>query len=138
MTHPGDRALIEASLEMAAAVGGDLTPRVYARLLAAQPDVEALFWRDKTGQIRGEMLARVFEAILDFVGERQYAGHLIQTSVVIHTEYGVPPDVFRTFFGVVAETVRDVIGEGWTPEIAAAWGRLLDELDEYVRAGAPV
>jgi hemoglobin-like flavoprotein len=137
MTDPADRTLIEASLEMAAVAGGDLTPLVYARLFAAQPGAEALFWRDKTGQIRGEMLARVFEAILDFIGERQYADHLIQTSVVIHTEYGVPPDVFRTFFAVVAETVREVAGAQWTPDIAAAWTRLLNELDAYVRAGAP-
>jgi hemoglobin-like flavoprotein len=132
-----DRALIEASLE-AAAEYGDVTPLVYARLFAEQPEAQALFWRDKTGQIRGEMLSRVFEAILDFIGERRYADHLIQTSVTIHTEYGVPPDVFRTFFGVVAETVREVLGAQWTPQTGMAWERLLSELDAYVRAGAPV
>ncbi|MDT9694089.1 hypothetical protein Q5762_38330, partial [Streptomyces sp. P9(2023)] len=83
MTDPDDRELIEASLEEAAERAGDLTPLVYARLFAEQPQMEALFWRDRTGQIRGEMLARVFEAILDFVGERLYAEHLIQTSVVV-------------------------------------------------------
>lgn len=129
---------VVASLELAAERAGDLTPLVYERLFREQPEMEALFWRDKTGQIKGEMLARVFEAILDFVGDRLYAEHLIQTSVVIHTEYGVPPDIFRTFFGVVAATVRDVLGEQWTPQIGAAWTRLLSELDDYVRAGAPV
>jgi hemoglobin-like flavoprotein len=132
-----DRERIVGSLELAAERAGDLTPLVYARLFKERPEVEALFWRDKTGQIKGEMLARVFEAILDFVGDRLYAEHLIQTSVVIHTEYGVPPDIFRTFFGVVAATVRDVLGERWTPAIGTAWSRLLDDLDSYVRAGAP-
>lgn len=130
--------LVVTSLELAAESAGDLTPLVYARLFHEQPQMEALFWRDRTGQIRGEMLARVFEAILDFVGERLYAEHLIRTSVVIHTEYGVPPDIFRTFFGVVAATVRDVLGEQWTPQIGAAWDRLLCDLDAYVQAGAPV
>ena len=133
----GDSALVVASLELAAERAGDLTPLVYARLFAEQPQMEALFWRDKTGQIKGEMLARVFEAILDFVGERLYAEHLIQTSVVIHTEYGVPPDIFRTFFGVVGRTVQDVAGEAWTPQTGAAWDRLLSDLDAYVQAGAP-
>ena len=64
----GDSALVVASLELAAERAGDLTPLVYTRLFAEQPQMEALFWRDKTGQIKGEMLARVFEAILDFVG----------------------------------------------------------------------
>lgn len=137
MTDPDDRDLIEASLEAAAERAGDLTPLVYARLFAGQPQMEALFWRDRTGQIRGEMLARVFEAILDFVGERLYAEHLIQTSVVVHTEYGVPPDIFRTFFGVVAATVREVLDDAWTPEMSAAWDGLLRDVDDYVRAGAP-
>ncbi len=126
-----------ASLELAAERGGDLTPLVYARLFAERPEMEALFWRDRNGSIRGEMLARVFEAILDFVGERLYAQHLIRTSVVIHTEYGVPPDVFRIFFGVVGATVRDVLGSEWTPQMTAAWDRLLRDLDAYVQEGAP-
>jgi len=128
---------VVASLELAAERAGDLTPLVYERLFAEQPEMEALFWRDKTGQIKGEMLARVFEAILDFVGERLYAEHLIQTSVVIHTEYGVPPDIFRTFFGVVGATVCEVLDEQWTPQMSAAWDSLLSDLDAYVRAGAP-
>jgi hemoglobin-like flavoprotein len=131
MTDPGDRRLIEHSLELTAERAGDLTPLVYDRLFAEQPDAKALFWRDKNDSIKGEMLARAFEALLDFIGERQYADHLIQTSAQVHTEYGVSPDVFRTFFATVAATVRDQIGEQWTPEIAAAWDRVLGEIDVY-------
>ena len=58
------------SLEIAAERGGDLTPRVYERLFAREPAMRALFWRDGNGAIKGEMLARVFEAILDFIGAR--------------------------------------------------------------------
>ncbi len=123
---------VETSLELAAERAGDLTALVYARLFAAHPEMEALFWRDKNGAIKGEMLARAFEAILDFVGERKYAEHLIRASVVVHTEYAVPADVFRTFFAIVAATIRDVLGTEWTGEIDAAWTALLTELDTYV------
>ena len=74
--------LIVESLELAAERCEDLTPLVYARLFREQPEMEALFWRDSNGQIKGEMLARVIEAILDFVGERLYASRLIQCEVV--------------------------------------------------------
>jgi hemoglobin-like flavoprotein len=124
--------MIETSLALAAERGGDLTPLVYARLFAAQPEMEALFWRDTNGKIKGEMLMRVFEAILDFVGERQYADRLIQCEVVTHSQYDVPPEVFRTFFGIVAATVRDVLGDAWTPQMADDWSRLLTELDYFV------
>lgn len=127
MAHP-----VEASLELAAERSADLTPLVYARLFARHPQTEALFWRDKSGAIRGEMLAKVFEAILDFIGERRYAAHLIQCEVVNHEGFEVPPEIFRTFFGIVAESVRDVLGNDWSAETDAAWAALLEELDYYV------
>jgi hemoglobin-like flavoprotein len=126
-------ALIEQSLELAAERCPDLTPLVYARLFREQPQMEALFWRDKNSAIRGEMLARVFEAILDFIGERLYAHHLIQCEVVTHAGYDVPPDVFQTFFPVVAATLREVLGEAWSGEINLAWEGLLADLDFYVQ-----
>ena len=125
--------LIVESLELAAERCEDLTPLVYERLFAQQPAMQPQFWRDTSGAIKGEMLARVIEAILDFVGERQYAHRLIQCEVMTHAGYVVPPDVFATFFGVVAETLEDLLGAAWTPDIAVAWKRLLADLDFYVR-----
>jgi hemoglobin-like flavoprotein len=131
-TDPADATAIEASLELAGERAGDLTPRIYEVLFERQPEMQVLFWRDHTGVIKGEMLMRVFEAILDFIGERQYAHRLIQCEVVTHAGYDVPPDVFATFFGLVAEIVREACGEAWTPQMAAAWGRTLADLDFYV------
>ncbi len=126
-------AEIELSLELAAAAG-DPTAAVYARLFAEQPQMQALFWRDSDGAIKGEMLARVFDAILDFVGERKYADHMIGCEIVTHEGYDVPREVFATFFAVVAATIREQVGEAWTPAMDAAWTALLAELDSYVQA----
>jgi hemoglobin-like flavoprotein len=124
--------LIEASLEIAAERCEDLTPGVYRRLFAAHPDMEALFLRDSNNLVKGEMLARVIEAILDFAGPRHYAATLIQCEVITHAGYDVPPEVFRIFFGTVAAELREVLGEDWTAPIDEAWRRLLDQLDFYV------
>ncbi len=123
---------ITRSLERAGDLGGDITERVYARLFADNPEMEALFVRDANGAVKGEMLMRVIEAILDFVGPRAFARTLIQCEVVTHEGYGVPPAVFGVFFGALAATVREVLGAEWTPVIDAAWSRLLAELDHYV------
>jgi hemoglobin-like flavoprotein len=131
-TDPADAAAIERSLEIAGERAGDLTPTVYARLFERQPEMKALFFRDTSGIIQGEMLMRVFEAILDFIGSRRYADHLIQTEVVTHAGYDVPPNVFATFFGLVAEVVEEACGPAWTPAMADAWRRTLVDLDEYV------
>jgi hemoglobin-like flavoprotein len=48
---------IERSFEIAAERAGDITPLVYQRLFAQHPEMEALFVRDTTGAVRGEMLA---------------------------------------------------------------------------------
>jgi hemoglobin-like flavoprotein len=132
-TDAADARAVEASIELAAARGGDLTPRVYDRLFAQQPDMVALFWRDHDGQIKGEMLARVFEALFDFIGERRYADNMIQSEVLTHEGYDVPRDVFSVFFGVLADEVRDVCGDAWTAAMDAAWRRLLADLDYYVK-----
>jgi len=131
-TDRADAAAIERSLEIAAERGGDLTPIVYTRLFERQPEMKLLFARDANNAIKGEMLMRVFEAILDFIGERRYADHLIQTEVRTHDGYDVPPVVFATFFGLVAEVVQDACGPEWSPAMTDAWRRTLADLDHYV------
>jgi hemoglobin-like flavoprotein len=131
-TDRADAEAIEASLALAAERGGDLSPAVYARLFERQPGMQALFWRDSNNSIRGEMLAKVFETILDFIGPRAYAHHLIETEVITHEGYDVPRGVFATFFGIVAEVVQETCGADWTPAMDGAWTRILADLDHYV------
>ena len=107
-------AEIEASLE-ALAMQGDPAAAVYERLFTVHPRMQPYFWRDTNGAIKGEMLARTFEAILDFVGERRYADHLIGTEMVNHEGYDVPREVFVTFFRVIRDTAREILGADWTP-----------------------
>lgn len=125
-------SLIETSLELAAERCDDLTPIIYARLFSQYPDMQTLFWRDTNHSVKGEMLAQVIEAILDFAGERKYAASMIQCEVITHAGYDVPPDVFRIFFKIVADSLRDLIGTGWTAPMEAAWQDLLEQLDFYV------
>lgn len=136
MTTPAflQAALIEASLEALAERAGDPTTLVYDKLFAQFPAYRAHFWRDTDNAIKGEMLARVFEAILDFIGERRYAGNMIRTELVTHEGYDVEREVFATFFGHVAATVRDVMGPDWTSELDRAWTELLVEIETYVQS----
>jgi hemoglobin-like flavoprotein len=136
-TDPADAALVEASLEIAAQAAGDLTPAVYERLFERYPELERLFWRDSDGSIKGEMLARVFEAILDFVGVRLFADHMIRCEVITHEGYDVPRAVFPAFFGIVAEVLREACANDWTGDMDAAWTRVLADLEAYVE-NAPV
>ncbi len=126
-----DAGVIHASLEIAADRGGDLTKAVYARLFARHPEMEAQFVRDTSGHVRGEMLARVFEVVLDYVDAGAYAEGMIRNEVITHDGYGVPPDVFPLFFDVVAETLREAAGDQWTEAMEAAWRRMLDDFHAF-------
>ena len=127
-----DTGLIFASFEAVAERCPDPGPLIYGRLFARRPDMEALFVRDTDGMVRGEMLSRVFEAILDFIGPRRYAASLIQCEVVTHEGYGVPTEVFGLFFESLAEAFREILATDWTPALDAAWRELLEQLEFYV------
>jgi hypothetical protein len=120
------RPAIEASLECAVARSGDPQAAVYARLFALHPAMEAEFWRDTSGRIRGEMLARSFEMILDLAAPYAAAGGgwggaFLGTEAITHDAYGIPRAVFADFVPVVAGVIRDACGADFTSDMAAAW-----------------
>jgi hemoglobin-like flavoprotein len=117
--------IVAASLEALAEKAGDPARQVYARLFAEHPDMEALFVRDTTGAVRGEMLAMAFECLLDIGGTGAYAANLIAAERVNHQGVGVPPEAFGRFFPILAQTCRELLGEGWTREVDEAWADVL-------------
>lgn len=128
-----DSDLIVRSLELAAEHCEDLTPLVYERLFRERPETRPLFRTEGSTLVKGSMLELALDAILDFAGERKAAYRMIFCEVQSHAAYGTSPELFNVFFAVVADTVRDLIGMQWSAEIAAAWRRLLGELDRYVK-----
>ena len=135
-----DAARIDALLERAAEIP-DLTARVYALLFGRHPEMEALFVRDSDGSVKAEMLARVWEILLDVADRREWAARMIQCEVVTHDGYGVPPEVFGVFFEVALGAVREAL-PNWSADDGAAVDRLLATVDRFVtnprQAAAPV
>src|SRR5450432_2856289 len=125
--------LVAGSLETLAERVGDPRDQVYARLFAEYPEMEALFVRDTTGAVRGEMLAVAFECILDIGGAGAYAANLIAAERVNHEGVGVPAEVFGRFFPLLADTCRELLGEAWAPQVGAAWGELLARLEAVIQ-----
>lgn len=130
MTAPTN--LIQQSFEIAAERCEDLTPLVYRRLFREHPETQAMFRTEGSELVRGSMLALTIESMLDFAGDRTGRFRLIGCEVQSHDAYGTPRELFGTFFGVIAETVREVLGDDWSPEIDQAWGKLLGRIDAFV------
>jgi len=125
---------IERSFELAAERCEDLTPLVYRRLFDAHPEARTMFRTEGSELVKGSMLALTIDAILDFAGERTGHFRLITSEVSSHDAYGTPRELFVAFFGIVAQTLREVIGADWSDDIDAAWRRLLGDLESFVAA----
>jgi len=127
---------IGRSFELAAERCEDLTPLVYRRLAAAYPETLTMFRSEGSELVKGSMLAMTIEAILDFTGERSGKFRMIECEVISHDGYGTPRELFVAFFGVIAQTLREILENDWTPEIDAAWRKLLAEIEDVVGQSA--
>ncbi len=112
---------------------GDPAPAVYARLFARFPAMEPLFWRDTDGSIRGEMLAMALNCLLSLDGA--YGANFIRAERLSHEGFEVPPEAFASFFPVVMETCREILGEAWTDAFQTAWDDRLRRISGLI-AGA--
>jgi hemoglobin-like flavoprotein len=123
---------IQHSFELAAERCEDLTPLVYRRLFREHPEAEKMFRSEGSDLVRGSMLALTIDAIMDFAGDRTGHFRMIECEVQSHDAYGTPRELFGKFFGVIADTMRELLGADWSPEIEDAWRKLLAELDGVV------
>jgi hemoglobin-like flavoprotein len=124
--------LIQHSFELAAERCEDLTPLVYRRLFREHPEAEAMFRREGGDLVKGSMLALAIEAMLDFAGERSGHFRMIECEVASHDAYGTPRKRFGEFFGVIADTMRDLLGDDWSPEMDEAWRTFLGDIDQVI------
>lgn len=127
---------IISSLELAVDKIGDPASRVYERLFREQPGLEDLFFMDNDGGVRGSMLQQCFDCIFDAIQEGVICRSVIPSECERHVSYGVEPDVFFSFFPVIRDTFREVLGDDWTPEMAQAWETLLADLKHHTREAA--
>jgi hemoglobin-like flavoprotein len=128
--------LIQHSFELAASRCEDLTPLVYRRLFREHPEASSMFRSEGSELVKGSMLALTIDAILDFAGDRSGNFRMIGCEVQSHDAYGTSPKLFGEFFKVIADTLHEILGADWSPEIEEAWRKLLVEIDRVVTQGA--
>src|SRR3954454_12873405 len=107
--------LIHLSFELAAERCEDLTPAVYRRLFREHPEAEAMFRREAGDLVKGSMLAMAIGAMIDFAGDRGGSFRMIECEAQSHDAYGTPRKLFGEFFGVIAQTMREILGNDWSP-----------------------
>ena len=125
---------IEQSFAIAAERCEDLTPLVYRRLFDAHPEARTMFRTEGSELVKGSMLALTIDAILDFAGERTGHFRMIAAEISSHDAYGTSRELFIAFFGIIAQTLREIVGADWSDDIDAAWRKLLGDIESFVAA----
>jgi len=128
---------IERSFEIAAERCEDNTPLVYRRMHREHPETLIMFRTEGSEPVKGSMLALTIDAILDFAGPRTGHFRLIECEISSHDAYGTPRDLFIAFFGIIARTLQEILGDDWSSEIDTAWRNLLGEIEALVAQAAP-
>ena len=96
------------------------------------PETLAMFRTQGNDLVKGSMLALTTEAILDFAGERSGKFRMIECEVSSHDAYGTPRELFFAFFGVIAATLRELLGAEWSDDIDKAWTEMLTQIEGIV------
>ena len=125
---------IERSFEIAAERCEDLTPLVYERLHREHPETKTMFRTEGSELVKGSMLALTIDAILDFAGERTGHFRMIAAEISSHDAYGTSRELFIAFFGIIAQTLREIVGADWSDDIDAAWRKLLGDIEGFAAA----
>ena len=127
-----DDDLLHTTLEQVVRRIGDPAPRVFARLYAEAPEVQALFLNDSSGSVRAEMFLRALECLQDAAGPGVYGAALVGAEHQTHQGYGVPTAQFQRFFMLIVDEFRSALGADWTAAHEDAWGRGLQRLAQAV------
>jgi len=125
-----DKTQIMRSLELVAERFGDPINPVYEALFAANPEIEALFAIDDDWAVRGSMLYHTFECIQDYCADGRIVRGFVLSSRIVHRDYGVPEEVFDTFFVTLRDTFRTLLGADWTAGMEAEWATMLAAFSE--------
>jgi len=68
-----------------------------------------------------------FDGQLDAVKQRAAIDNMAS-----HDAYGTPRELFGEFFRTIADTLSELLGDDWSPEMGQAWRNFLGEIDQLI------
>jgi hemoglobin-like flavoprotein len=111
--------LVQQSFAKVAPISEQAAVLFYDRLFEIAPSVKAMFPEDMTEQRKQLMatLAVVVNGLSDLKSILPAASALAQR----HVAYGAKPEHYPVVGSALLWTLEKGLGEGWTPDVAAAW-----------------
>jgi hemoglobin-like flavoprotein len=116
---PSQIKLVQESFAKVVPIADQAAVMFYDRLFAIAPQVKAMFPADMTEQ-RKKLIATlsvVVNGLSDLDSVLPAASALARR----HVSYGAKPEHYPVVGGALLWTLEKGLGDGWTPEVAAAW-----------------
>lgn len=120
---------VKATIPVLASAGTAITEHFYNRMFTHNPELKDVF--NMSHQATGRQPAALFDAIA------AYATHIdnleVLTGAVMriahkHTSFNIQADQYAIVGHHLIETLRELLGDAFTPEIEEAWGAAYQQL----------
>jgi hemoglobin-like flavoprotein len=127
---PEQVKLVQDSFAKVAPISETAAVLFYDRLFEIAPQVKAMFPADMTEQRRKlmMMLAAVVKGLGDLTSILPAASALATR----HVSYGAKAEHYPVVGAALLWTLEKGLGDGWTPDIAAAWTTAYGTLSGYM------
>jgi len=112
--------LLETSFAAVAPRAGELVSRFYARLFAEHPELRSMFPKSMAKQEK--KLVAALALVVSSARKLDTIEPALAALGAKHTAFGAAPAHYDVVGRLLLETMADVAGSAWSPEVASAWG----------------
>ena len=116
---PEQKILVQQSFAQVAPIADQAAALFYGRLFELDPSVKPLFKTDLETQ--GRKLMQVLAMAVNGLDDLDALVPVVQTLGRKHVAYGVTDEHYDTVGSALLWTPEQGLGEGFTPEVKAAW-----------------
>lgn len=131
---PQQIAAVRASFAHVAPIADQAAALFYEHLFAADPSLQKLFKGDITSQ--GERLMAMIGAAVGLLEQPARLLPVLHGLGRRHAGYGVMASHYDTVGTALLRTLRDGLGEAFTPEVEQAWGAMYATVARAMQSAA--
>src|SRR5262245_64338092 len=114
--------LVQDSFRQIAPIAETAAQLFYARLFELDPDLELLFTGNLSEQ--GRKLMQMLGLAVSSLGRMEQLLPVVQSLGSRHVSYGVRDKDYDTVGQALLWTLRKGLGDGFTPDVEAAWSNV--------------
>ena len=122
--------LVQQSFSKVAPIADQAAVLFYDRLFEVAPSVKAMFPADITEQRR--KLMATLAAVVNGLPKLESILPVASALAKRHVAYGAKPEHYPVVGSALLWTLEKGLGDGWTPEVASAWGEAYGVLSGFM------